>query len=86
MFDLDAYQKWLKTEAACVDCGRLAGERDPGEVWVTETQCMECWRENGIPEQRGLPSARDSYDRARDGAGIASVRPYISFSSSVYRT
>ena len=61
MFNLDAYCEWCRTKAACIDCGRKMGERDPGEVWVTETQCMECWREFGAPENRGLPSARDIF-------------------------
>jgi hypothetical protein len=62
--DFQSYTGWLAT-CRCVDCGSAyaARPRDAEcralDMWVTETQCLECFRKLGPPELRGLPSSRD---------------------------
>lgn len=53
--NFESYKVWSKSQP-CIDCGRT---KDGKGLWVTETQCLECWENYGTPENRGLPSTRE---------------------------
>lgn len=58
--NFEAYKRWADSQV-CVDCGAKRSER---LEWVTETQCMPCWKKLGPPESRGLPGARELAEKA----------------------
>ncbi len=67
--DFDSYKRWIAT-CSCVDCGAKYSDRARDfsgvalDTWVTETQCLACWKKLGAPEHRGLPGSRDLAARA----------------------
>jgi len=52
------YGKYMDV-VRCVDCG--ARRADDPHVWMTEHQCMDCWRVHGRPEARGKPSSEEAF-------------------------
>lgn len=57
----DSYNEWVDRQV-CIDCGAPAKNRRRW-MWVTETQCMDCLIRFGMPEKRGLASARSMMER-----------------------
>lgn len=63
--EFDKYKQWREKQV-CVDCGAKASDRKRDkdgvildeDTWVTEIQCLKCWKKNGCPENRGLPSSK----------------------------
>lgn len=36
------YIKW-RDEQVCMHCGKKFGEKQEGEIWVTEIECWDCF-------------------------------------------
>jgi len=59
--DINEYRKWV-AEQVCCDCGKPTREATDEYPFVTETQCMACWKQLGASENRNKQSAKQAFD------------------------